>query len=88
MSLSRWPTGTKAETLIALRKGGAQLYPQLSDLISKIEDEYDVRNWDVAILECRICGYKHLAVVPSEMDDDDNECQNCGNMTADVVEEA
>ena len=87
MSLSRWHTGTKAKTLIALKEGGATLYPELSDIMSQVEDKNDVKDWDITLLECRICGHRHLVVVPYEMSDVGNECLNCGERTADVAEE-
>lgn len=86
MSLARWHTGTKAKTLEALRDCKRQSL-DIPDLMTQIEFEDDVKDWDLAILECRICGYRHLVVVPFEMDNENNECINCGNMTADVLEE-
>ena len=86
MYKARWHTGTKAKTLQALRDC-KRLYPDISDLMSEIEDEQDVKDWDFAVFECRICGHRHTAVVPCQMSDTDNECDNCGNMTADVAEE-
>lgn len=86
MTLARWHTGTKAKTLQAIRDCERQ-NPDISDLMSEIEDEDGVKDWDFVVLECRICGHRHTAVVPCQMDDTDNECDNCGNMTADIIEQ-
>lgn len=85
MTLARWHTGTKAKTLEALRDCKRQSL-DIPDLMSGIEDEDNVKDWDLAVLECRICGFREVEIVPCQMNNTDSECSNCGNMTADVIE--
>lgn len=48
--------------------------------------------WWSGWMECRICGHRHIAVVPVEHEDDDLltrcECHECGHMAAEAIEEA
>ncbi len=85
MSLARWHTGTKAQTLAFLREIGKR-YDGMSDDMAAIEHDDRVHQWDVAILECRICATRQTAVLPVGGKGEDRECPRCGNMTADVVE--
>lgn len=81
--LARWHTGTKAETLVFVEAVRRPL-EGLADGMAEIEDKDGSVDWDVCILQCRICGHRHTAVVPHEMANNDNECCECGYMTADV----
>ena len=85
MTLARYHTGTKADTLLFLQECDRQ-DAEIPGLMSEVEVEQDVTLWDTAVLECRICGKRSLAVVPTQMQNEDNECHVCGNMTADVIE--
>lgn len=85
MRCARWHTETKAKTLVFLREIGRNDLLGISDAMAEGEHEDDTHDWDVCVLECRICGHKHTGIVPHEMADTDNECANCGNMTADVI---
>ena len=87
MGLCITHTGTKAETLAVL-KANRILYPDMSDLMSKIEFKDGITDWQVAIFECRICNHKFTVVYPVGGCNEDVECSNCGNMTADIIEAA
>jgi len=86
MALARWHTGTKAQTLMFLREA-SQHFRDIPDLMSEIEDEHNIKEWDVCIMKCRICGARYVAIVPTIMDNDGNECANCRNMTANVIDD-
>jgi hypothetical protein len=44
--------------------------------------------WITSLLKCRICGTTHVAVYPSDIDDEDNqECPECGNMGCEPVDD-
>lgn len=85
-NLACWHTGTKAQTLEFLRTCERQDI-DIPDLMSQIEDEDDVDDWQVAVLECRICGQRQVSVLPTGGVLEDCECPKCKNMTADVIEE-
>ena len=86
MKLARWHSGTKAQTLLVMRNGGIGLQ-DVSDSMAWVEDTEDVKNWDICISKCRICGGEQVDIVPHEMIGLNTECNNCGNMTADVIEQ-
>lgn len=86
MALARWHSGTKAQTLEFLLEA-KRIFPGISDEISVMEKEEHIIDWDVCVLECRICGSRQTGIVPREMANENNECVNCGNMTADVIED-
>lgn len=46
----------------------------------------DDRGWNVAVVECRMCGNRHTAVFPDGTDMERMECAKCGHMTCGVVE--
>ena len=87
MSLAVWHSGSKAETLMFLREGKVLLTPEFSDSMSQVEKEDKIDEWLVAVLECRICGKRQLAVLPSVAPLENMECQECLNMSCDPVEE-
>lgn len=88
MTLARWHTGTKAQTLVFLLKLNLKRSDVIgiSDGMAEMEDEEAVSDWDVCVLECRICGHRHTAIVPHAFANGGSECSNCQAMTADVVE--
>ncbi len=86
MTLARWHTGTKAQTLVFLREVGRNDLAGISDGMAEVEDEQAVTDWDVCVLECRICGHRHTSIVPHEIANKGNQCSNCEAMTADVLE--
>ena len=84
MAYARWHTGTKAQTLQFLREAERQS-PDIPSDMSSIEHEDGINDWDVCVLECRVCGYRFTSVCPNVMSDENSECPRCGNMTADIV---
>jgi len=85
MTLARWHTGTKAQTLAFLREIGKQ-YDGMSDDMAAVEHDDQIDDWDVAVLECRICNARQTAVLPSGGAAENQECHKCGHRTADVAE--
>jgi len=85
IDLACWHTGTKAQTLEFLKDCDRQS-EDISDLMSQIEDEDKVSDWQVTILECRICSKRQVVVLPVGGPLEDAECSTCGCMTADVIE--
>lgn len=65
------------------------MYPELSDIMSQIENEDGIDDWNVAVMRCRICNKKTLVVLPVKMKVgiEDSECNNCGNMTCDPIDD-
>lgn len=84
MALARWHIGTKAKTLQFIWEIEKQS-PDIANMLSGMEDEEGITDWDVCVLECRVCGHRHNAVVPHEMSDENAECYECYQMTADVA---
>lgn len=52
-----------------------------------MSEECDDVLWKVAMVECRICGHRHISVYPDNIKEEENqECTNCHNMTAEPIE--
>ena len=51
-----------------------------------LRDLDPLRGWIVAKIVCRICNGWHIAVLPSDVEDDEAlECSRCHGMTGEVV---
>ncbi len=87
MSLFIIHTGTKANTLRVLREAN-RLYSDQSDLMSQIEYEDKVTDWQIAVFECRVCAHMHTGILPVGGILEDVECPNCRSMSADVIEDS
>lgn len=58
-----------------------------SEVQPETNEEYE-GNWCTGMLECRMCGDRHVSVWPEEiMDEDCQECPNCGHMTCEPIED-
>lgn len=88
MALALWHTGTKAQTLKAL-KDSDRLHPDLASEMTEVEQEDKINDWCLCVLQCRICSHKQIAITPSEAIKLglDFDCANCGNMSCDIIEE-
>jgi Zn ribbon nucleic-acid-binding protein len=42
--------------------------------------------WGVYIMECRVCGNKHVGVAETDGELDNCECAKCGHMTCEAVD--
>jgi hypothetical protein len=50
----------------------------------KINDD-QLLGWIAGVAECRICSNKQTFIAPCICDLDNLECDNCGNMSAEII---
>lgn len=55
-------------------------------VMTAIEAEDGINDWQVGIFDCRICGQRQTAVLPAIAIAESVECPNCGNMSTDPIE--
>lgn len=48
--------------------------------------QYRPTLWESALVECRVCTFRHAASAPWPPGVNGGECPNCGAMACDVVE--
>lgn len=82
ISYACWNTGTKAQTLVFLKEIGREDVPTIINELVGMEQEDNVDDWDVAIMDCGICGHREVAVFPHGVDEDSFECEACHNMAS------
>jgi hypothetical protein len=82
ISYACWNSGTKAQTLVFLKEIGRDDVVAIINELAEMEQEDNVDDWNVAIMDCSICGHRETSVFPHGSDADVFQCHECYSMAA------